>query len=132
MIAIQEKQEIVGNINDATFSYTLSNFMQGDEVFYCKINIDGEDHYKEIKVIQGDVVTYEEDFAGIVYSNGAAVWVDDYGEGLENEMFQVDVTKGIFDDLDYGTHDIQITQSAVSDIASRYPNFYIDAIKIYK
>ena len=106
--------------------------MQGDEVFYCKINIDGEDHYKEIKVIQGDVVTYEEDFAGIVYSNGAAVWVDDYGEGLENEMFQVDVTKGIFDDLDYGTHDIQITQSAVSDIASRYPNFYIDAIKIYK
>ncbi len=179
--------EIVGNINDATFSYTLSNFMQGDEVFYCKINIDGEDHYKEIKVIQGDVVTYEEDFAGIVYSNGAAVWVDDYnenytngkakktdtseyaarinftyigrgcevisrigetgwlqivgenrtqyidtGKGLENERFQVDVTKGIFDDLDYGTHDIQITQSAVSDIASRYPNFYIDAIKIYK
>ena len=148
--------EIVGDINDATFKYTLTNFMQGDETFYCKINIDGEEHYKEIKVIQGDVVTYEEDFAGIVYSNGAAVWVDDYnenytngkakktdtseyaakinftyigrgcevisrigetgwlqivgengtyyidtGEGLENEMFQVDVTKDIFDNLDY-------------------------------
>ena len=179
--------EIVGDINDATFKYTLTNFMQGDEIFYCKIDIDGEDHYKEIKVIQGDVVTYEEDFAGIVYSNGAAVWVDDYnenytngkakktdtseyaakinftyigrgcevisrigetgwlqivgengtyyidtGEGLENEMFQVDVTKDIFDNLDYGTHDIQITQAKVSPIMSRYPNFYIDAIKIYK
>ena len=67
------KLEIIGDINDATFSYTLTNFMQGDEVFYCKVNIDGEEYYKEIKVIQGDVVTYEEDFAGIIYTG---TWIE--------------------------------------------------------
>ena len=65
--------EIVRDINDATFSYTLTNFMQGDETFYCKINIDGEEYYKEIKVIQGDVVTYEEDFVGIQYTG---TWIE--------------------------------------------------------
>ena len=69
--------EIVGDINDATFKYTLTNFMQGDEIFYCKIDIDGEEHYKEIKVIQGDVVTYEEEFAGITYTG---TWEEDEDE----------------------------------------------------
>lgn len=65
--------QIVGEINNATFKYTLTNFMQGDEIFYCKINIDGEEHYKEIKVIQGDMVTYEEDFEGITYTG---TWIE--------------------------------------------------------
>ena len=71
--------EVVGDISDATFKYTLTDFMQGDETFYCKINIDGEEYYKEMKIIQGDVVTYEEDFVGIQYTGN---W-----SGEENENF---------------------------------------------
>ena len=73
--------EIIGDINDATFKYTLTNFMQGDETFYCKVDIDGEDHYKEIKVIQGDMVTYEEDFVGFQYTGD---WQDDTNENYSN------------------------------------------------
>ncbi len=180
--------EIIGDISDATFSYTLTDFMQGDETFYCKINIDGEEYYKVINVIQGDVITYEEDFEGIVYYDGRAVWVDDYnenytngkakktdtseyaarinftytgsgcevisrigetgylqiigdnstyyyiqtGEGLEYETFNADITMGKFANLDYGTHEMQITQYPVSAVTSIYPNFYIDAVRIYK
>ena len=68
--------EIIGDINDATFSYTLTDFMQGDETFYCKINIDGEEYYKVINVIQGDSIIYEEDFVGIEIP-------DEYGEYCE-------------------------------------------------
>ena len=179
--------EIIGNISDATFRYNLTDFMQGDETFYCKINIDGKEYYKILKIEQGDVITYEEDFAGIVYegstwtddinenytngkakkadtTNGAARisftyigrgcevisrvgetgWLQilspndtitqyrDTGEGPEYDIFNANIVEGIFDDLEYGTHAIQITQAKVSNIASRYPNFYIDAIKIYK
>lgn len=73
--------EIIGDINDATFKYTLTNFMQGDETFYCKVDIDGEDHYKEIKVIQGDMVTYEEDFVGFQYTGD---WQEDTNENYSN------------------------------------------------
>lgn len=73
--------EIVGNINDATFKYNLTNFMQGDETFYCRIDIDGEKYYKEIKVKQGDIVTYEEDFAGITYDEN---WLDEENENFTN------------------------------------------------
>lgn len=73
--------EIVGNINDATFKYNLTNFMQGDETFYCRIDIDGEKYYKEIKVKQGDIVTYEEDFAGITYDGN---WLDEENENFTN------------------------------------------------
>lgn len=93
------KLEIVGDINDATFKYTLTNFMQGDETFYCKVYIDGEEHYKEIKIIQGDVVAYEEDFVGITYTgpwydeenenftNGKAKWTDDITTNLKMQMY---------------------------------------------
>ena len=73
--------EIIGDINDATFKYTLTNFMQGDETFYCKVNIDGEERYKEIKIIQGDVVTYEEDFEGFQYTGD---WQEDTNENYSN------------------------------------------------
>ena len=91
--------EIIGDISDATFSYTLTNFMQGDETFYCKINIDDEEHYKEIKIIQGDVVAYEENFVGITYTgpwydeenenftNGKAKWTDDITTNLKMQMY---------------------------------------------
>lgn len=91
--------EIIGDISDTTFSYTLTNFMQGDETFYCKINIDGEEHYKEIKIIQGDVVAYEENFVGITYTgpwydeenenftNGKAKWTDDITTNLKMQMY---------------------------------------------
>ena len=75
------KLEIVGDINDATFKYILTDFMQGDETLYCKIDIDGEKYYKEIKVIQGDVITYEEDFAGFQYIGS---WQDDTNENYSN------------------------------------------------
>ena len=73
--------EVVGDISDATFKYTLTDFMQGDETFYCKINIDGEEYYKEINVIQGDIVTYEEDFVGIAY---AGTWEEEQDENFSN------------------------------------------------
>ena len=73
--------EVVGDIIDATFKYTLKTVMQGDETFYCKISIDGEDYYKEINVIQGDVITYEEDFAGFQYTGS---WQDDTNENYSN------------------------------------------------
>ena len=73
--------EIVGDLNDSTFRYTLTDFMQGDEVFYGQVNIDGEEYYKDIKVIQGDVVTYEEDFSGIIYTG---TWQDDINENYTN------------------------------------------------
>lgn len=73
--------EVVGDISDATFKYTLKTVMQGDETFYCKISIDGEDYYKEINVIQGDVITYEEDFAGFQYTGS---WQDDTNENYSN------------------------------------------------
>lgn len=57
--------EIIGDITNTTFRYTLNACMNGDEVFYCKINIDGEDYFQNIKVIQGDCVTYEEDFVAM-------------------------------------------------------------------
>ena len=76
--------EIIGDINETTFKYNLTDFMNGDETFYCKVNIDGEEYFKEIKIIQGDVITYEEDFVGIKYSNGEAIWVDDYNEQYTN------------------------------------------------
>ena len=55
--------------------------MQGDETFYCKVNIDGEEYYKEIKVLQGETVTYEEDFVGIKYTGN---WQDDVSENYTN------------------------------------------------
>ena len=177
--------EIIGAINDATFKYTLTNFMQGDEVFYCKVNIDGEEHYKEIKVVQGDVVTYEEDFTGITYTGDA--WEDDFNENYTNgkakqtdstnsskgiefqylgkgcevisrvnedtgyirisendmilkyrevdsngeELFQANITREVLENLEYGTHKIQILQAKSAE--TPWGNmFYIDAIKIYK
>ncbi len=54
--------EIIGDINDTTFKYTLNDFMHGDEEFFLKIDIDGEEYTKKIIVVQGDCITYEEDF----------------------------------------------------------------------
>ena len=85
------KLEIVGDINDATFKYTLTDFMQGDETFYCKINIDEETYYKEIKINQGDIVTYEEDFAGINYSGN---WTDEANENFTNGKAKVMIGNG--------------------------------------
>ena len=73
--------EVIGDINDSTFKYTLTDFMNGDEIFYCKINIDGEEYFTTINVIQGDKVTYEEDFAGIQYTGN---WQDDINENYTN------------------------------------------------
>ncbi len=74
--------EIIGNISDTTFRYNLTDFMKGDETFYCKINIDDEIFYKKINVIQGDAVTYEEDFEGINYTEGT--WTVDENENYNN------------------------------------------------
>ena len=100
------KLEIVGDINDTTFSYVLTDFMQGDEIFYCKINIDEENYYKEINIIQGNSVIYEEDFVGIIiselyqghyeivederFSSGKAIKFE--GQGFTDEAFRFSVT----------------------------------------
>ena len=87
--------EVVGDISNATFKYNLTNFMQGDEIFYCKINIDGEDYYKEIRINQGDIVTYEEDFAGITYEG---TWEEDENENYsDNKAKMATATSGATD-----------------------------------
>ena len=72
---------VVGDISDATFEYVLTDFMNGDEVFYCKFKIDGEEYLQPITVKQGDVITYEEDFLGI---NAPGVWEVDTNENYSN------------------------------------------------
>lgn len=79
--------EIIGDIKNATFKYNLTNFMQGDETFYCKVDIDGDSYYKEIKIVQGDTVTYEEDFQGITYVGD--YWTEDINENYSNGKAQV-------------------------------------------
>lgn len=91
--------EIVGDIADSTFKYNLTSFMKGDEIFYCKVNIDGEEFYKEIEVIQGDVVRYEEDFVGLTYtgtwnvledencSGGKAIYTDTLNDTVDIQNF---------------------------------------------
>lgn len=79
--------EIVGDIKDATFKYNLTDFMKGDEVFYCKVNIDGESYYKEIEILQGSTVIYEEDFQGITYSGD--YWTEDTNENYTNGKAKV-------------------------------------------
>ena len=168
----------------------VPNVKVNDKVLYNKfagteVNIDGEEHYKEIKVVQGDVVTYEEDFTGITYTGDA--WEDDFNENYTNgkakqtdstnsskgiefqylgkgcevisrvnedtgyirisendmilkyrevdsngeELFQVNITREVLEDLEYGTHKIQILQAKSAE--TPWGNmFYIDAIKIYK
>ena len=85
--------EIIGDISDATFKYNLTDFMQGDEIFYCKINIDNEDYYQEIKVNQGEVITYEEDFEKIIYDGQP--WTDDINDKYTNgKAKKTDTTNG--------------------------------------
>ena len=78
--------EIIGDITNTTFKYTLTDFMKGDEIFYCKVNIDGIDYYQEFKIIQGEVVRYEENIlncinaANIIDETG--IWREVSGEKL--------------------------------------------------
>lgn len=72
------------NLQYANFEYTLTDFFDGDEIFYIKIN-DTIEKIQKIVVVQGDEVRYEENFNGIAYtgewnriedekySNGAAM-----------------------------------------------------------
>lgn len=88
------KLEIVGDINDTTFIYTLTDFMNGDEKFLLKVSIDGEEYIQELNVIQGDVVTYEEDFVGIEYNSG--IWTIDENENYNNGIAKMtDTTEQI-------------------------------------
>ncbi len=61
------------DLQNANFEYTLTNCFQGDEAFYVKIQInDSIEKIQKIVVVQGDEVTYEENFNGIVYTGN---WV---------------------------------------------------------
>ena len=47
------------------------------------------------------------------------------------ELFQANITREVLENLEYGTHKIQILQA--KSAGTRWGNmFYIDAIKIYK
>lgn len=57
------------NLQEANFEYTLNNFFQGDEVFYVKIQIGNNlEKIQKLTIVQGDIVKYEENFAGIEYT----------------------------------------------------------------
>ena len=76
------KLEIIGNISDTTFEYKLTDFMQGDEKFYLKILVEREEIVQELTIKQGDIMTYEEDFVGINYTEGT--WTVDENENYNN------------------------------------------------
>lgn len=98
--------EIIGEISNTTFKYILSDFMQGDEIFYIKIDIDGEKYYQELSVIQGDKVTYEEDFLKISYSGSTEI--------EENENFSSgSALKMLSSESSTGTAEFSFTGSAM-------------------
>lgn len=87
------------NIENGDYEYQLENLLQGDETFYVKMQIDGEEKIQEIKVIQGNTVRYEENFEGIKlseewqtvtnenYSNGTSVMVTNYGPTMSLDYY---------------------------------------------
>ena len=87
------------NIENGDYEYQLENLLQGDETFYVKMQIDGEEKIQEIKVIQGNTVRYEENFEGIKlseewqtvtnenYSNGTSVVVTNYGPTMSLDYY---------------------------------------------
>lgn len=57
------------DLANTTFEYTLNNFLQGDETLFIKILINGSiERIQSLNIIQGDIVQYEENFAGISYT----------------------------------------------------------------
>lgn len=78
--------EIIGDLQQSTFQYNLNKPMLGDEEFFVKISIDGEERIQKLEVIQGDIVRYEEDKLTFINSDNATedkgVWIE-----VENENF---------------------------------------------
>lgn len=94
--------EIIGDINDTTFKYQLTSFMKGDEVFYCKVNIDGVEYFQELKIVQGDVVRYEQDY---IKFTDSPVGADNIGQwfDIEGETWSGGTAKKLNSDPDRGT-----------------------------
>ena len=78
--------EIIGDLQQSTFQYNLNKPMLGDEEFFVKVSIDGEERIQKLEVIQGDIVRYEEDKLTFINSDNATedkgVWIE-----VENENF---------------------------------------------
>lgn len=65
------------DLQKANFEYTLTDFFHGDDLFYVKIQINNSiEKIQKIVVAQGDEVTYEEMFKGIIYT-GNWIFVED-------------------------------------------------------
>ena len=57
------------DLDNTTIEYKLTNFLQEDEQIYLKVLIDGSiEKIQTLNIIQGDIVQYEENFAGITYT----------------------------------------------------------------
>ena len=78
--------EIIGDLQQSTFQYKLNKPMLGDEEFFVKVSINGEERIQKLEVIQGDIVRYEEDKLTFINSDNATedkgVWIE-----VENENF---------------------------------------------
>ena len=90
--------EIIGDLQQSTFQYNLNKPMLGDEEFFVKISIDGEERIQKLEVIQGDIVRYEEDKLTFINSDNATedkgVWIEAENENFSNgKAKRVECTK---------------------------------------
>ena len=90
--------EIIGDLQQSTFQYNLNKPMLGDEEFFVKVSIDGEERIQKLEVIQGDIVRYEEDKLTFINSDNATedkgVWIEAENENFSNgKAKRVECTK---------------------------------------
>ena len=80
--------EIVGDLQQSTYTFALEKPMLGDETFFVKLLVDGEEKLQKLEVIQGDVVIYEENMFTCINAtdttNGYGVWEGVKGENYSN------------------------------------------------
>ena len=78
--------EIIGDLQQSTYQYKLKKPMLGDEQFFVKVAIDGEERIQKLEVIQGDIVRYEEDMLQFTDSPLATEtnkkWIDVEGKNF--------------------------------------------------
>lgn len=100
----------VEDIKQANYKYTLNEFMDGDDVFYCKILINDEvEKIQKITMKQANEITYEEDFVGFIFpeeyaqyytvvedarfSKGKAIKIEGQGYEYTNIRFNATCTR---------------------------------------
>lgn len=84
------------DLQNTEFEYTLNDFMKGDEVFFVKIKINNSvEKIQKLTLVQADIVTYQENFAGISYIGDYWSSEDDINDNyLDGKAKYGDTTNG--------------------------------------